>query len=75
MKLLMPYFQEKPLSFRFDGSSSTVFEPWVLNILKRWHKNDPVSEKEQNRNQQVFDFQGNRNPFIDRYPFDKDQLQ
>ncbi len=52
-----------------DGSSSTVFEPWMLNMLKRWHKNDPVSEKEQNRNQQVFEFQGNRNPFIDHPEF------
>ncbi|MDF4367401.1 endonuclease, partial [Vibrio parahaemolyticus] len=52
-----------------DGSSSTVFEPWMLNMLKRWHKNDPVSEKERNRNQQVFDFQGNRNPFIDHPEF------
>ncbi|HHF3024850.1 TPA: endonuclease [Vibrio diabolicus] len=52
-----------------DGSSSTVFEPWMLNMLKRWHKNDPVSEKEQNRNQQVFEFQGNRNPFVDHPEF------
>ncbi|WP_064606954.1 endonuclease [Photobacterium sp. J15] len=48
-----------------DGTNSTVFEPWMLNMLKRWHQNDPVSQKEIDRNQAVFEFQGNRNPFID----------
>ncbi|HEQ3585644.1 endonuclease [Vibrio harveyi] len=52
-----------------NGTSTTVFEPWMLNMLKRWHKNDPVSAKEINRNQQVFDFQGNRNPYIDHPEF------
>ena len=48
-----------------DGSSTTVFEPWLISMLKRWHQNDPVSEKERARNQAVYQFQGNRNPFID----------
>jgi len=48
-----------------DGTKTTVFEPWLLSMLKRWHKEDPVSVKEINRNQAVFDFQGNRNPYID----------
>lgn len=52
-----------------DGTNTTVFEPWMLNMLKRWHKNDPVSQKEIDRNQAVFDFQGNRNPFIDHPEF------
>lgn len=48
-----------------DGTNSTVFEPWLLTMLKRWHKEDPVSAKEVSRNQAVFEFQGNRNPFVD----------
>lgn len=52
-----------------NGTNTTVFEPWLLNMLKRWHKQDPVSAKEQARNQAVFDFQGNRNPFIDHPEF------
>ncbi|ASI94090.1 endonuclease [Vibrio rotiferianus] len=52
-----------------NGNSTTVFEPWMLSMLKRWHKNDPVSAKELSRNQQVFEFQGNRNPFIDHPEF------
>jgi deoxyribonuclease-1 len=34
-------------------------------VLRRWHKLDPVDEHERQRNQQIFDIQGNRNPFID----------
>jgi endonuclease I len=52
-----------------NGNSTTVFEPWLLSMLKRWHKEDPVSTKEVNRNQAVFEFQGNRNPFIDHPEF------
>lgn len=52
-----------------DGTNTTVFEPWLLAMLKRWHKEDPVSAKERERNQAVFDFQGNRNPFIDHPEF------
>ncbi|NVD06843.1 endonuclease I [Vibrio sp. JPW-9-11-11] len=48
-----------------DGTKTRVFEPWLLTMLKRWHHADPVSQKERDRNQAVFDFQGNRNPFID----------
>ena len=48
-----------------DGTNTTVFEPWLLAMLKRWHTADPVSQKELDRNQAVQDFQGNRNPFID----------
>jgi hypothetical protein len=31
----------------------------------KWSKNDPVSEKEINRNNAVYAIQNNRNPFID----------
>ena len=34
-------------------------------ILKEWHELDPVDEAEKTRNNQVFDFQNTRNPFID----------
>ena len=50
-----------------DGSSTQVFQPWVLALLKKWHNQDPVSAKETARNQAAQDHQGNRNPFVD-YP-------
>tara|TARA_R110000751_G_scaffold35422_6_gene87091 strand:+ start:103 stop:1716 length:1614 start_codon:yes stop_codon:yes gene_type:complete len=48
-----------------DGSSNKVFETWQLNMLLRWHANDPVSQKEIDRNEAAYLHQGNRNPFID----------
>lgn len=42
-----------------------VFSPWALNLLLKWHRQDPVSDKETKRNDVVFDSQKNRNPFID----------
>ncbi len=37
----------------------------VLYTLLQWHENDPVSQAEIDRNNGVFGYQGNRNPFID----------
>ena len=48
-----------------DGSSNKVFETWQLNMLLRWHANDPVSQKEIDRNEAAYLHQGNRNPFVD----------
>jgi endonuclease I len=48
-----------------DGSSDQVFETWALDMLMTWHVNDPVSPKETDRNNNAYNFQGNRNPFVD----------
>lgn len=40
-----------------------------LNLLLRWHKQDPVDAFEQQRNQAIYEAQGNRNPFIDKPEF------
>ena len=48
-----------------DGTSYTVFESWMLNLLISWHNNDPVDQKEIDRNEAIYGIQGNRNPFID----------
>ena len=50
-----------------DGTTYPAFQTWQLNMLMEWAKNDPVSEKEINRNNAVYAIQNNRNPFID-YP-------
>lgn len=36
-----------------------------LSVLLQWHKQDPVSEFEKKRNEVIYKWQGNRNPFID----------
>ncbi len=38
----------------------------TLCTLYKWHSADPVDSIEQNRNNEVYKYQGNRNPFIDR---------
>ena len=49
------------------SSNPTNLTTYALNFLLQWHRNDPVSEKEIDRNQAVYGEQNNRNPFID-YP-------
>ncbi len=48
-----------------DGTSDHVFENWYLDVLIQWHNQDPVSQREIDRNNAVYAYQGNRNPFID----------
>lgn len=38
---------------------------WALKMFLRWAKNDPVSQREIDRNNAAYKLQGNRNPFID----------
>jgi len=38
---------------------------WALALLYQWHIQDPVSPKEINRNNAVYNVQHNRNPYID----------
>jgi len=49
----------------FDGSSNKVFTDTFLSILLTWHQNDPVSQKEIDRNNALFTHQKNRNPYVD----------
>ena len=50
-----------------DGKTYPGLSDWALTMLMRWAKQDPVSDKETNRNEAVYGIQKNRNPFID-YP-------
>jgi endonuclease I len=66
------------MDVRYDGSDSSkdvvvVEAPNIrkakfgkLSTLLQWHENDPVSDQERERNGEVFETQGNRNPFVDR---------
>lgn len=38
---------------------------WAIDMLLKWHREDPVSKKELDRNEEVYRIQHNRNPFID----------
>ncbi|SCY06067.1 Por secretion system C-terminal sorting domain-containing protein [Nonlabens sp. Hel1_33_55] len=41
------------------------YEQWFIDLLVQWHDQDPVGQREIDRNNDVFDYQNNRNPFID----------
>ena len=74
--------QQFYLDVRYDGSDSATIDLELANNnpggnrlgdlarLVQWHYAAPVDEFEQRRNDIIFDqFQGNRNPFIDRPEF------
>jgi endonuclease I len=54
-------------SDQLSESSYPGLSEWSLQLLLKWHRQDPVSLKEVRRNEEVSKIQGNRNPFID-YP-------
>lgn len=47
------------------GNSYPCYTTWAVNLLMKWHRQDPVSQKEIDRNNAVSKYQKNRNPFID----------
>ena len=49
-----------------DGNG---FSSWALNMLLDWHQQDPVSQKELDRVDDIYSIQHNRNPFIDHPEF------
>jgi hypothetical protein len=53
----------------FNGTTDQVFTNTFLNIMLKWHNIDPVSQYEIAKNNAVYTFQGNRNPFIDHPEF------
>ncbi len=48
-----------------DGQQYPGFQIPYLKMLLQWHHNDPVSQKEIDRNNAIYCVQKNRNPFID----------
>lgn len=49
----------------FDGSTNKVFSDDFILILIKWHLDDPVSAIEIAKNNAIYAYQGNRNPYID----------
>lgn len=56
-------FGQSPAFADYPGYPGMV--EWALRMFIRWSQQDPVSQKEIDRNNAVYKLQGNRNPFID----------
>jgi len=67
--ILEDWFENESARQMLDGTAFPAFRDWALEMLIRWHENDPVSQKEIDRNNAVFLLQNNRNPFIDNPNF------
>ncbi len=57
----------KSYSWMLQQNTYPTLTGWAQQLLLEWNRMDPVSEKEINRNNEVYKIQNNRNPFID-YP-------
>jgi len=56
------------LSLNDDPASISAYKSMgILSTLLEWNELDPVDDFEKNRNEVIYSYQKNRNPFID-YP-------
>ena len=55
-------------SGEYTPSGYFGFTKKAVVLMMKWHREDPVSQKEIDRNNGIQDTQGNRNPFID-FPY------
>ena len=66
MYMSVRYYGEDSGWGNSDMTTKSVIKPWAVNMLLRWNELDPVSQKEIDRNNAIYnDYQHNRNPFVD----------
>jgi len=49
----------------FSNSNYTKFTDYTLDLMTKWNREDPVSQRDIDRNNGIFKHQHNRNPYID----------
>ena len=66
MYMSVRYYTEDGSWGSSDMTNKSEIQPWAINLLLCWNEQDPVSDKEKERNDAIYnDFQHNRNPFVD----------
>ena len=66
MYMSVRYYTEDGSWGSSDMTNKSEIKPWAIQLLLRWNEQDPVSQKEINRNNAIYnDYQHNRNPFVD----------
>ena len=66
MYMSVRYYGEDASWGSSDMTNKSEIKPWAIQMLMRWNEQDPVSQKEIDRNNAIFNnYQHNRNPFID----------
>jgi len=62
---MMTRYRDLVSSWNSDMLDGGDLAGWSKEMLLEWGENDPVSQKEIDRNNAVYQIQNNRNPFID----------
>ncbi len=66
MYMSVRYYTEDGSWGTSDMTTKSEIKPWAIQMLLRWNEQDPVSQKEIDRNNVIYaDYQHNRNPFVD----------
>ena len=66
MYMSVRYYSEDGSWSSSDMTNKSEIKKWAIDMLLRWNEQDPVSEKEKERNEVIYnDYQHNRNPFVD----------
>ncbi len=66
MYMSVRYYSEDGGWGSSDMTVKSEIKPWAIEMLLRWNEQDPVSQKERDRNEAIYnDYQYNRNPFVD----------
>ena len=66
MYMSVRYYGEDGSWGSSDMTHKAEILPWAIQMLMRWNEQDPVSQKEIDRNNAIYDdYQHNRNPFVD----------
>lgn len=66
MYMSVRYYSEDSNWGSSDMTNKSEILPWAIAMLMDWNEQDPVSQKELDRNNAVYSqYQHNRNPFVD----------